>query len=61
MSDLIGKQLTSVSLEVRVIRRDGRVEDLGQMAYWHRNPLRRVLWRIKQRLAGRSAGRITGV
>jgi hypothetical protein len=26
-----------------ITRADGRVEDLGTIAYWHRNPLRR-LW-----------------
>lgn len=36
----------SIVLEARVIRADGRVEDLGAIAYWHRNPLRRWAWRI---------------
>lgn len=54
------KQLTSVSVTGRVIRRDGRVEELGQIAYWHRNPLRRLWWRLKQRLVGREPGAITG-
>ena len=55
------KQLTAVSVQAKVIRRDGSVEDLGQLAYWHRNPLRRLAWRLKQFLAGRKPGTITGV
>lgn len=35
-----------------ITRADGRVEDLGSIAYWHRNPLRRLAWRI-QRIASR--------
>lgn len=31
-----------------VIRKDGRREDLGVIAYYHINPLRRLLWRICQ-------------
>jgi hypothetical protein len=33
-------------LTLRVIRGDGRVEDLGSVAYYHRNPLRRLWWRL---------------
>jgi len=33
---------------VAVVRRaDGTVENLGAVAYWHRNPLRRLAWRVK--------------
>ncbi len=49
----------SVSVQARVIRADGRVEELGTIAYWHRNPLRRLAWRLTQLLRGRRAGRIT--
>ena len=34
-----------------------RVVDLGTLAYWHRNPLRRFLWRVSQWLRGRRPGR----
>lgn len=40
-----------------IIRADGRVEDLGTIAYWHRNPLRRWAWKltrfVKDKLNGR--------
>lgn len=37
----------SVSVEAVVIRRDGTREDLGQIAYYHKNPLRRLAWRLR--------------
>jgi hypothetical protein len=35
-----------------VTRADGSVEDLGQIAYWHKNPLRRWLWSVRKYLFG---------
>lgn len=32
-----------------ITRADGTVEDLGVIAYWHRNPLRRWAWALRQR------------
>lgn len=29
------------------IRADGTREDLGTLAYWHRNPLKRAAWLIR--------------
>jgi hypothetical protein len=37
-----------VSIEAVITRADGRVERVGQVAYWHRNPLRRIWNRIIQ-------------
>jgi len=34
-----------------VTRADGRVEDLGVIHYWHRNPLRRLWWQITRKRA----------
>lgn len=31
----------------------GTVVDLGELAYWHKNPLRRVCWRLMKRLGRR--------
>jgi hypothetical protein len=39
----------SVSLEAVVIRADGTREPQGQIAYWHRNPLKRFAWRVRHR------------
>lgn len=38
-----------VSLEAVVIRRDGSREDLGVVARYDQNPLRRLWWRITRR------------
>lgn len=40
--------LKQASIEAKVIRADGTVEDLGVVSYYHKNPLRRALWRLKQ-------------
>lgn len=48
------------TLEATVIRADGTVVNLGVIAYYHRNPLRRLAWRLGQLLRGRSRGRIAG-
>jgi len=37
------------SISAVVTRADGSVEDLGVIAYWHRNPLRRLAWRFKKK------------
>lgn len=42
------RQPVSVAVEAVVTRSDGTVENLGTVAYWHRNPLKR----IARRLAG---------
>ena len=37
-----------MELSARIIRADGTVEELGVINYWHRNPIKRFIWRIKQ-------------
>ena len=34
------------SVEAVITRADGRVEKLGTIAYWHKNPLRRWLSKL---------------
>jgi hypothetical protein len=41
-----------ISLEATIIRADGRIEHLGRIAYYHRNPLKRLAWRIGRWLRG---------
>jgi hypothetical protein len=36
----------SMSIEATVIRADGRVERLGTVCFYHKNPLRRLAWRL---------------
>ena len=38
--------IREAELSAVIIRADGTVEDLGRVAYYHRNPLRRILWRL---------------
>jgi hypothetical protein len=33
-----------------VTRADGTVEHLGVVSYWHRNPIKRALWRLRRLL-----------
>lgn len=48
MSEFDAKSVTESSVAIKVIRADGSVEDLGVVSYWHRNPFRRLLFRVKQ-------------
>jgi hypothetical protein len=36
------------TLEAVITRADGRIERLGSIAYWHRNPLKRFAWKLKR-------------
>ena len=49
MSDHTAKASPNISLEAEVIRADGSREFLGTIAYHHKNPLRRLAWRLFHR------------
>lgn len=34
------------TIELVVTRADGTVENLGVVSYWHRNPFKRLAWRV---------------
>lgn len=36
------------TIEAVIIRADGTVEPLGVISYWHKNPLKRLAWRVKR-------------
>ena len=38
--------LRQTSIRAVITRADGTVEDLGMISYWHKNPLRRLAYRI---------------
>lgn len=40
------------SISAVIIRADGTREDLGVISYYHKNPLKRWLWRLKEMLRG---------
>ena len=31
-----------------ITRADGTVEELGVIDYWHKNPIKRIIWRLKK-------------
>ena len=39
---------SSSQLSIVVTRADGTVEDLGIVSYWHKNPFKRLAWRISR-------------
>lgn len=43
-----GRKAKHASIEAVVIRADGAVERLGTVSYWHRNPLKRIAWRVRR-------------
>lgn len=44
---------TRATLTVVVTRADGTQETLGVVGYWHKNPLKRLAWRVYRFLKGR--------
>lgn len=47
--EFVGKSKPkAVSIEAVIIRADGSTVPLGQVSYWHRNPLRRAAWRVSR-------------
>jgi hypothetical protein len=47
----VSKPARMASIEATVTRADGRVENLGVIAYWHKNPLKR--WTVNLGIAFR--------
>jgi hypothetical protein len=44
-ANLDAKQIELVAV---ITRADGSVEELGVIDYWHANPIKRLIWRIKK-------------
>jgi hypothetical protein len=49
---LVNGKAKESEIRAVVTRADGTVEDLGVIAYWHRNPLRRWAWGLNHWLKG---------
>lgn len=45
------KGASAATISATIKRADGTIEELGVIAYWHQNPLRRWVYRIKKGLA----------
>jgi len=41
-------QVKQMEISAIITRADGTIENLGTIQYWHKNPLKRLLWRIKK-------------
>ena len=55
LDGFVGKgQVESCSMEITVIRADGRRENYGQVGYWNRNPLKRLVYSLKRLVADQS-------
>lgn len=52
-----GAKARKSTVEAVIIRADGTRENLGIIAYYHRNPLMRLIWKIKQAIKGIIHGR----
>ena len=49
MSEVSGKGgIKEASIQATVIRADGSREELGVVSYWHKNPLKRLLHKMKR-------------
>ena len=40
-------KVKQMEISAIITRADGTIENLGTIQYWHKNPLKRLLWRIK--------------
>jgi len=41
-------QVKQMEISAIITRADGTIENLGTIQYWHKNPLKRIIWRIKK-------------
>lgn len=41
--------IQQAQIDAVVIRADGSRENLGTIAYYHKNPMRRLAWRLRRR------------
>lgn len=39
-----------LQLSARIVRADGTVVELGTIDYWHKNPIKRFIYRCKKQL-----------
>jgi hypothetical protein len=37
-----------IELIATIIRADGTREELGVIDYWHKNPIKRIIWKLKK-------------
>jgi hypothetical protein len=47
---VINTQAKEIELIATITRADGTVEHLGRIDYWHKNPIKRFIWRLEKLL-----------
>ncbi len=53
MTNTAQAPIKSASIKAVILNADGSVKkDLGTVSYWHRNPLKRLWWAIRQNWKG---------
>ena len=45
---IVPSNAKEVQLSAVITRADGTVEHLGVISYWHKNPFKRIVWRLKK-------------
>ena len=51
-SIIASANIKSAQIEAVITRADGRIERLGVVSYYHRNPLRRLAWHLGRFMKG---------
>lgn len=46
------KPVKRASIRAVITRADGSKEDLGVVSYWHKNPVKRAWFKLKEKLRG---------
>lgn len=57
MEQRANQKVKEASITATIFRADGTVEQLDVIGYYHRNPLRRLWWRIQQFRRNRNGNR----
>lgn len=45
---IVNGEAKEAIIELTVIRADGRIEKIGTVSYWHKNPFKRWAFKVKQ-------------
>jgi hypothetical protein len=48
----VSKPVKSATIRAVITRADGSKEDLGAVAYWHKNPIKRLWFKLKEIIRG---------
>lgn len=53
MSEVVAQgEVKEIVFEAVVIRADGTREDLGEISYWHKSPIKRYIHRMRKKING---------